>query len=168
LLLNADSDPATPVSNGLAVFKHAKNASMITMQGGPHVIWGRGLDCPDVTVFALMLDGRKPEHREEVCKQDFLDPYVPLTAVKEGDSAGLTEAMETELAQAPDLANWDGIDPFTVGCDFGGTVTASAEEASTKYTFKNCAFWPNLRISGDGIHREDEALTLQVTTTPRP
>jgi pimeloyl-ACP methyl ester carboxylesterase len=168
LVLNADSDPATPISNGIAVFKHAKNANMITMQGGPHVIWGRGLDCPDLTVFALMLDGKVPEQREETCKQDFLDSYVPLTAVKEGDSADLTEAMETELAQAPDLANWDGIAPLTVGCDFGGTVTVSAEEASSRYAFKDCAFWPNLRVSGEGTHWEDEALTLQVTTAPRP
>jgi pimeloyl-ACP methyl ester carboxylesterase len=168
LVLNADTDPATPVSNGIAVFKHAKNADMITMQGGPHVIWGRGLDCPDATVFALMLDGKTPTQREETCKQDFLDPYVPLTVVKEGDSAGLTEAMETELAQAPDLANWDGTGSFTVGCDFGGTVTVSAEEAATKYAFKSCAFWPNLRVSGEGTHWEDEELTLKVTTEPRP
>jgi len=50
------------------------NAFMVTMQGGPHVIWGRGAACPDKIVFGLMLDGRKPEKREQICKQDFPIP----------------------------------------------------------------------------------------------
>ena len=172
LVLNSDSDPATPVSNGIAVFKHAQNASMITMQGGPHVIWGRGLDCPDVTVFALMLDGEKPAQREQVCTQDFLDPYVPLTAGKGADSAGLEKAIETELEQSPELVNWDGAEPLTIGCDFGGTLTAGAGEDDTVYTFKDCALWSDLRVSGKGTSADagdgSTMLSLDVTTEPRP
>ena len=151
LILNSDSDPATPISNGYAVFDHAENASMVTMQGGPHVIWGRGLGCPDQIVFGLMLDGRKPEKREQICKQEFLDHYARLTNAQTGEAFGLARAVETEIAQSPDLINWDGVDPLTFGCDFGGTVTATAAEAGTDYAFKDCAFWPDLKVSGDGI-----------------
>jgi pimeloyl-ACP methyl ester carboxylesterase len=151
LVLNADGDPATPVTNGYAVFDHAKNATMITMQGGPHVIWGRGLGCPDEIVFGLMLDGRKPEKREQVCKQDFVDAYIPLTAGKVGDAFGLAEGIEIELLHSPDLAGWDGYDPLTFGCDFGGTLTATAAQSGIEYTFENCAWWPGLKVSGDGV-----------------
>jgi pimeloyl-ACP methyl ester carboxylesterase len=151
LVLNSDSDPATPVRNGYAVFDHAKNAYMITMQGGPHVIWGRGRDCPDKIVFGLMLDGRKPEKREQICKQDFLDAYVPLTAAKTGDAFGLAQGLEAELAQSRDIANWDGYSELTFGCDFGGTMTVDAASSGTEYIFDDCAFWRGIEVSGDGV-----------------
>lgn len=168
LVLNSDSDPATPVANGYAVFDHAKNAFMVTMLGGPHVIFGRGRDCPDRIVFGLLLDGRKPEKREQLCQQDFLDAYVPLSQSKTGDAFGLAQAIETELKQSPDLTGWDGYDPLSFGCDFGGTLTANAARSGIEYTFKDCAWWPGLKISGDGvlIDRGDGArpdgLTLDV------
>jgi len=149
LVLNSDSDPATPVSNGYAVFQHAKNAYMVTMRGGPHVIFGRGLGCPDAIVFGLMLDGRKPERPEQVCEQDFLDPYVPLTAPM--DAFALARGAEIELAQLPALVNWDRVDPIALGCDFGGSVTATAGETGTDYAFKDCAFWPDVKVNGSGV-----------------
>jgi len=151
LVLNADGDPATPVTNGYAVFDRVKNGAMVTMEGGPHVIWGRGLSCPDEIVFGLMLDGRKPEKRELVCSQDFLQPYVPIAVADTGTAFGLAMAVETELEHSPDLLNWDGIEPLTFGCDFGGTLTASEAEAGTAYVFEDCAWWPGLSLSGDGV-----------------
>jgi pimeloyl-ACP methyl ester carboxylesterase len=150
LVLNADADPATPIGNAYGVFDRAKNASMVIMQGGPHVIWGRGLACPDQIVFGLMLDGRKPEKRVQICRQDFLDAYVPLTAAKTGDAFGLAEGVEAELGQSRDLANWDGYNELTFGCDFGGTMTANAARSGTEYIFDSCAFWPGIEVSGDG------------------
>ncbi|GAB2174789.1 alpha/beta fold hydrolase [Dongia sp. agr-C8] len=151
LVLNSDSDPATPVDNGYAVFDRAKNAYMVTMQGGPHVIWGRGLACPDRIVFGLLLDGRKPEKREQLCRQDFLDAYVPLTAAQTGDAFGLAQAIEAELAQSRDLANWDAYSELTFGCDFGGTLTVNAARSGVEYSFESCAFWPGLKVSGSGV-----------------
>jgi pimeloyl-ACP methyl ester carboxylesterase len=168
VVLNSDSDPATPVSNGYAVFDHAKNAYMVTMQGGPHVIWGRGLACPDKIVFGLMLDGRKPEKREQVCKQDFLDAYAPLTAARTGDAFGLAQGVEAEIAQSRDLANWDGYNELTFGCDFGGTATVNAARSGVEYTFDACAFWPGLTVAGDGTlidagdGRRPDGLTLNL------
>ena len=46
LILNADADPITPITMSYAILDHAKNAYMVAMEGGPHVIWGRGLHLP--------------------------------------------------------------------------------------------------------------------------
>ena len=151
LVMNTDADPATPVSNGYAVFDGTKNAYMITMQGGPHVIWGRGLACPDTIVFAMMMDEVMPQQREQVCSQDLLDPYVPITRDAAADAYTLAEAIITELQQSPVLAWWDGGDPLSAGCDLGGTATASAGEAGTIYQLKNCSFWPDVKVSGEVI-----------------
>ncbi len=151
LVLSSDSDPATPVDNGYAVFDQAKNAYMVTMQGGPHVIWGRGLDCPDRIVFGLLLDGRKPEKREQLCKQDFIDRYVPLTLAGTGNAFGLAQAIEAELGQSRDLANWDAYSELAFGCDFGGTLTVNAARSGVEYSFDRCALWPGLDVSGSGV-----------------
>jgi pimeloyl-ACP methyl ester carboxylesterase len=152
LVLNSDSDPATPISNGYAVFDSVRNGYMVTMQGGPHVIWGRGNACPDRIVFGLMLDGIKPQRREQVCKQDFVEAYQPLTSADDArDPLSLGEAVETELLQSAALADWDGFDTIEVGCDFGGSVTANAAESGTEYAFKDCAWWPGVALSGDGV-----------------
>jgi hypothetical protein len=152
IVLNSDSDPATPISNGYAVFDRIPNAFMVTVQGGPHVIWGRGNACPDKIVFGLMLDGVKPEKREQICRQDFVDPYVPLTSAADaGDPLSLGEAVETELAQSPQLADWDGLDTIEIGCDFGGSLTANSAESGTEYAFKDCSWIPGVKISGDGV-----------------
>jgi pimeloyl-ACP methyl ester carboxylesterase len=151
LVLNSDADPATPIDNGYAVFDHAANATMVTMRNGPHVIWGRGLACPDKIVYALMLDGRRPEKREQLCRQDLIDPYVPLTGSEATDAFGIARGVAIEIAHSPELSGWDGGDPLSVGCDFGGTVTATAAESGTEYSFKHCAFWPGLTVDGDGV-----------------
>jgi pimeloyl-ACP methyl ester carboxylesterase len=170
VVLNSDSDPATPISNGYDVFDRIPNAFMVTMQGGPHVIWGRGNACPDRIVFGLMLDGVKPEKREQVCKQDFLDPYVPLSSAADAaDPLALGETVETELMQSPRLADWDGDDTIEIGCDFGGTVTANAAESGIEYAFKDCAWTPGIEISGDGVDIDTgdgtrpDGLTLRLT-----
>ncbi|HVZ01443.1 MAG TPA: alpha/beta hydrolase [Dongiaceae bacterium] len=152
IVLNSDTDPATPISNGYAVFDRIPNAYMVTMEGGPHVIWGRGNDCPDKIVFGLMLDGRKPEKREQVCRQDFLGAYAPLAAAADAQTPlSLGEAVETEIAQSPQLADWDGYDTIEIGCDYGGALTANAAESGTEYAFKDCGWIPGVKISGDGI-----------------
>ena len=150
LVMNTDADPATPVSNGYAVFDGTKNAYMITMQGGPHVIWGRGLACPDTIVFAMMMDDAMPQQREQVCSQDLIGPYVKLTRDAASNAYTLAEAVITELQQSV-LAWWDGGDPLSAGCDLGGTATATAGEAGTVYQLKDCSFWPNVKVSGEVI-----------------
>ena len=166
LILNADADPITPITMSYAILDNAKDAYMVAMENGPHVIWGRGLSCPDEIVFALMFDGTLPEDKEQVCSQDLVGSYTPLTltgAAAAGDAFEVARAVETEIAQSPELANWDGADPLAVGCDFGGVVEVSAAEEGTAYTFAKCAWWPGLVLDGSGTQIDEGAETVGLT-----
>ena len=157
LVMNGTGDPATPISNGYAVFDRLKNGAMITMEGGPHVIWGGGFACPDKLVFGLMLDGRRPETPEQLCQQALLDTYAGLTLTgpdAAADPFALARAIETELAQSVELSNWGGESELAVGCDFGGSVTVTATETASEYAFKECAWWQGVKLSGSGSQVE--------------
>jgi hypothetical protein len=140
------------------------------MKNGPHVIWGRGLSCPDEIVFSLMFDGTWPEAKEQVCAQDFIGTYTPLTLTEMSattDPFRLAQAVETELKQSPELGNWDGNDALAVGCDHGGSIEVSSAEEGTGYTFNKCAWWPNIVIDGSGTQIaegvENVGLTLDLS-----
>ena len=178
LVMNGTGDPATPISNGYAVFDRLKNGAMITMEGGPHVIWGGGFACPDKLVFGLMLDGRQPEAPEQLCHQSFLADYAGLTMTATDAAADpmvLARAIETELAQSPEIYNWDGETELAVGCDFGGSITVTPGETATEYAFKDCAWWQGVKLSGSGtmIEADDGAkpdgltLDLNISGTHR-
>ena len=170
LILNADADPITPITMSYAILDDAKNGYMVAMKNGPHVIWGRGLSCPDEIVFALMFDGTTPEDKEQVCSQELIGSYTALTltdAAAAGDAFQMARAVETEIAQSPELADWDGGDPLAVGCGFGGVVEVSAAEEGTAYTFTKCAWWQGLVLDGSGTQidegAEDVGLTLDLS-----
>jgi pimeloyl-ACP methyl ester carboxylesterase len=166
LILNADTDPITPITMSYSIFDHAKNAYMVMMRNGPHVIWGRGLACPDEIVFSLMFDGTRPEAQEQVCIQDFIGTYTPLTLTdmsSTGNPFQLAQAVETEIKQSPELGNWDGSDPMSVGCDFGGAIEVSASEEGTAYNFTKCAWWPNIVLDGSGTQIDEGAENVGLT-----
>lgn len=172
LVLNGDGDPITPISMALSVLDNARNAYGVFMKGGPHVIWGRGLACPDRIVEDLLYHGTLPIAREQQCEQDFVDDYVPLTlttAAEMADPVAVARAVDVELYQIIPLNAWDGGMPLTVGCDHGGSLTATSTTKGTDYTFADCRLWPDLSISGKGIEvntgedMDGVSLTLSVT-----
>lgn len=172
LVLNGDSDPITPISMAYSVLDHAQNAYGVFMKGGPHVIWGRGLACPDSIVSDLLYDGILPQAREQQCEQDFIDGYVPLTLTDPAlmmDPLAVARAVDTELYQMIALGNWDGADPMTTGCDHGGTLTATSADTGTDYLFRDCKFWPDLAVTGTGLEvamgEGDDGLTLTLTAS---
>jgi pimeloyl-ACP methyl ester carboxylesterase len=154
LVLNGTADPITPASMAYSVFDNARNAWSVTMLNGPHVIWGRGLACPDGMVYDLMIEGTLPVAREQQCKQDFLGKYTALTLTDPADTADpgkVAQGIYEELYQMVPLANWDTLAPLTVGCDHGGTLSAAYNDLGTTYTFDDCSFWPDLAITGTGV-----------------
>jgi TAP-like protein len=172
LVLNSDADPITPITMAYSVLDNAQNAYGVFMQGGPHVIWGRGLPCPDAIVQALLFEGRLPSAGEHLCQQDLVSDYTPLTLTTPADRAdpvAVARAVDTELYQIIPLNAWDTIDPLTLGCDHGGTLTATSTVDGTEYAFANCRLWPDLAISGQGVEvnagddRDGITLTLSVT-----
>ena len=119
LVLNGDHDPITPISMAYDVLDNARNAYGVFMRGGPHVIWGRGLPCPDSIVQALLYDGTLPAAREQLCEQDPVADYTPLTLTmpaQVSDPLTVARAVETELLGYGPLAGWDGKGPATYGC----------------------------------------------------
>ena len=166
LVLNGDRDPITPVSMAWSVLDNAQNAYGIFMQGGPHVIWGRGFACPDTIVQALLYDGTLPAAREQLCEQDPVATYIPLTLTdpaQQADAYTVARAVETELELHIPLSGWDGAHPTSFGCPFGGTLTAEATETGTNYAFQQCRFWPDITLDGTGEDMAAEDGTDQLT-----
>lgn len=160
LVLNGDHDPITPVSMAYSVLDNARNAYGIFMQGGPHVIWGRGLACPDLIVQALLYDGTLPEAREQRCEQDPVGDYTPLTLTSPtrlDDPFSVAHGIETELLNYIPLASWDGERTTTFGCALGGTLTAIPTDQGTDFAFTDCRFWPDLAFSGTGVELSTDA-----------
>jgi hypothetical protein len=154
------------------VLDNAKNAYGVFMKGGPHVIWGRGLACPDTVVQALLYEGTPPTATEQICEQDPIGDYTPLTLTdpaQMSDAFVVARAFDTELMNYPPLMNWDGDHPTAFGCPLGGTLTAAVTESGTDFTFDACRFWPDLALSGTGVEIKfgdpDDSLTLSLTAT---
>jgi hypothetical protein len=167
LVLNGDHDPITPVSMAYSVLDNARNAYGVFMRGGPHVIWGRGLACPDSIVQALLYDGTLPAAREQICEQEPITGYAPLsltvpTEVRDGFA--VAHALEVELLNYIPLCTWDNDHPATFGCPLGGTVTAIPADLGRDFAFADCRFWPDIRVSGTGseiaMEEADAGLTL--------
>jgi hypothetical protein len=138
-----------------SVVDSARNAWSVVMQNGPHVIWGRGLACPDGIVYDLMIDGTLPAAREQQCRQDLVDDYFRLTLTdpaQMADPVNVARSVDTELYNSIALGGWDGGDTMTVGCDYGGTVQIIASaDSETTYKLQDCRFWPDLSVTGTGI-----------------
>jgi pimeloyl-ACP methyl ester carboxylesterase len=158
LVLNGDRDPITPISMAYSVLDNARNAYGVFMKGGSHVIWGRGHACPDTIVQALLYQGTLPATNEQICEQDPVSAYTPLTLTdpaQMADAFTVARAVETELLALIPLSGWDGAHPVTFGCPFGGTVAAEATDLGTDYRFSDCRFWPDLAVAGGGTEIPD-------------
>jgi hypothetical protein len=151
-----------------SVLDNARNAYGVFMQGGPHVIWGRGLACPDTIVQALLYDGTLPVAREQLCEQDPVGDYTPLTLTDPAqlaDAFTVARAVETELLAYIPLAAWDGEGPTTFGCPQGGALTAIPTDQGTDFAFADCRFWPDLAFSGTGVELSTDSPADGITLT---
>ncbi len=172
LVLNSDTDPITPADQAYAVFDNVRNGHMVLMQGGPHVIFGWGLGCPDQIVSNLVLDGTLPDADLQLCKQEFVEDYAPLTLPEPGDSAdplAVARGVEAELLVSPELYNWNGDDDLGVSCDHGGRMIASSVQTGYVYIFADCAMWPGLVIDGSATEivtgEADDGMTVKITVS---
>jgi hypothetical protein len=153
IILNADADPITPVSMARAVFDAAANASLVVMEGGPHVIWGRGLACPDEIMVAFLIDGVAPAAQVQHCEQPFLDRYVSIGPPDPADALAFARAVAAEMGTYPELAYWDYAADLVLGCNHGGSIAATGGDEVAVFTFDGCSFWPGLPVSGSAEER---------------
>jgi pimeloyl-ACP methyl ester carboxylesterase len=170
LVLNGEADPITPPSMAYTVLDEARNAYGVFMQNGPHVIWGRGHACPDDIVYDLMIDGTLPVAKEQLCSQDFLTSYPPLTltdAAQKSDAFAVAQAVDSELGLSIPYSAWDGFSPLTFACDHGGRISVAGSDRGTGFTFTDCRFWPDVTVNGTGFQssgtdNDDRVLTLEI------
>jgi pimeloyl-ACP methyl ester carboxylesterase len=142
LVLGATADPATPVGQGRNVFDRLNNAYLITTQGGPHVIFGRGNACPDGIVTALLVEGKQPGLAETVCKGAVAGAYVPLPPANARAFKDALEAMasaENEIVYSPEYYYWDQARPMSIGCNMGGAASFELDRGATRFTLQGCA-----------------------------
>ncbi len=153
LVLGATADPITWVELGQAVYSRLDDAYLITTEGGPHVIFGRGNACPDDLVTAFLVDGEMPAERETVCEGVVTDEYVPLSPTDASAFADPLEALiafDTEFYYLPEYYYWDYETPTTVGCPFGGTLAFEITDAGEAYALAGCSFAQGFALTGTG------------------
>ena len=171
LVLGATADPATPVGNGISVYQALDDAYLVTQQGGPHVIFGRGEPCQDDLVTNFLLFGETPASRETECPGVVMDDYVPLAPRSVRLLDGLADAflaLEDELYYLPEYYYWDGAEATNVGCGRAGTLTLVPDDEVYAFTFEACALLRDLTLTGSGSQDPaTDTTTWDVTTTGR-
>ena len=153
LVLNARSDPATPYANGLAVYSRLKQGYLITKEGGPHIIFGRGDACPDRIVTDFLVNDQLPTAKETICPGEVVDPYVPLPPASANLFSDPLQALNsafTEIENLPEYWSWDGATPTTIGCPQVGSLTWRSVDKGTHITLKRCGFTAGFAMSGEG------------------
>ncbi|RPJ29378.1 MAG: alpha/beta fold hydrolase [Chloroflexi bacterium] len=173
LVLGATADPATPVNHGINVYQHLADGYLITTEGGPHVTFGYGNECPDALVTDFLVNDVVPAQRETICEGIVADDYVPLaprTARGFEDPADALSSVETEIYYLPEFFYWDGFTPTSVGCTYGGTFDFDTNGAGTRYNFEfnRCEFTSNFTMTGTGSYNlEIDRFVLNLKTTGR-
>jgi len=173
LVLGATADPATPVQNGINVYEHLADGYLITQEGGSHVIFGYGNECPDALVTDFLVNNILPAERETVCEGFVMDDYVPLAprfAVSFLGPRRALSSVETEIYYLPEFYYWDGFEPQSVGCTYSGALDFASNEIGTGYdlSLNKCSFSNNFIMTGTGSYDSTlDQFILSVKTTGR-
>ena len=171
IVLGAVADPATPIKNGIHVYQHLSDGYLITQKGGPHVIYGRGNECPDALVTDFLVNDTVPSKRKTVCKGYVADEHVQLAprhASAFNSPRKALSSMETEIYYVPEFYYWDGVTPTSTACGCKGLLGFDSNDAGTVYNFtlEHCAFTKNFTVTGTGSYDTDnDIFILDVVTS---
>jgi len=172
-VLGATADPATPISHGINVYKHLADGYLITKQGGQHVIFGYGNECPDALVTDFLVNDIVPAQRETVCEGFVADDYVPIAPRTADAFKNPLEALssaETEISYLPEYYYWDGFEQTSAGCTYGGVLgfEYNASGSRSLLTLDDCAFTRNFVMTGTGSYNVNtDRFVLEVSTSGR-
>ncbi len=166
-VLGATLDPATPWGNAERIAAAVPDQSyLIVKPGGPHVIFGRGEACPDDIVTAFLERGRLPASRRTVCPGDVADDYVPLPPLISTGYPSTKAALASadhEITNAVDYWYWDGEEPLSTGCRFGGSITYTPARHGSELRLDGCSWSAGLGLTGTGFINDDAGtLSLKV------
>jgi pimeloyl-ACP methyl ester carboxylesterase len=170
LVLNATTDPATPLSGARAVFSGLDQGRLVVERGGPHVLFGWGKPCVDDLVTAFLVRDRLPTLAETVCDGEISRPFVDLAPASaagpgsSGDLLSLLAAADDDFYYLPEYYYWDLETATTVGCPAGGTWAFGPLESGEAYSLNDCAFSEGFIMTGNGTYEYGEdQFTLNVT-----
>jgi len=169
-VMTSTTDPATPIANGMRIFSRLDDAYFFQAVGGPHVIFGWGEACPDEIVGAYLADGTLPRARVVTCDGSVSADYVPIAkpSVRDyPDALALMTAMDDQVLNTDDYLSRLDEEALTIGCDFGGTLTYTPTDVGTDLKLTECAFTPDLELSGTGTADDDAgtfALDVRIGT----
>ena len=164
-VLTATLDPATPFADAMRIYGRLSDAYMFVQTGGPHVIFGRGLSCPDDAISAYLAADILPATRVTVCDGTVADPYVaiPLRLATDYTSASqFAASVEETLLNTDDYHYRYGSDPLALGCDRGGSLTYRPGSSGTRVDLEGCAFTVGLAMTGSASLGADGSFRLSV------
>ena len=169
IIMVATTDPITPVANAMRLANRLRDVHVILQAGGPHVIFGWGLSCPDDLVAAYMVNGKALPSRVTVCSGSVVDDYVRLAPTTEAayrDGAQVMNTMVDQILNTDDYLYELGKDPIRVGCDYGGVVVYTPGDTGTGLTLDGCAFTEGLPVTGTGSINDDTGRVRLDVTIP--
>jgi pimeloyl-ACP methyl ester carboxylesterase len=160
LVLGAVADPATPVSNGQDVFSRLSDGYLVTQEGGPHIIFGRGDTCVDSLVTDFLVNDQTPPERETTCEGVVVSEFAPPAPADAKQFGSLLDAfysVDDEIYYLPEYYYWDMSTPTAVGCPFGGTLSFESTDTGDSLTLENCSFSEGFILTGSGGNKYDES-----------
>jgi pimeloyl-ACP methyl ester carboxylesterase len=171
MILSATGDPITPAEHGQRIFDRYSGVTdtyLVRTNDGPHVTFGRGRECPDDVVVALLVDDRRPPTGTS-CRGEIVAPFLELAT--EQESADPLEfrgrALDLELLAHPDFIAWDGLDTLAIGCRFGGRIEVTSEATGDDFVdtiaIDRCAVLRDDPMSGTGTYRGTDEAEFDVT-----
>ncbi|MCC7164473.1 MAG: alpha/beta fold hydrolase [Anaerolineae bacterium] len=165
-VLNAESDPITPIWMARAVFEHLDDGYLITQRGGPHVIFGRGNLCIDSPITQFLVNDTLPAQRETECGGKIMTKYIPLAPLDSSAFPSLLAAFqsaETEINYLPEYWYWDFETTVRVGCPISGWIEFQKDGGRTRLQLDGCAFSKGFAMTGTGaFHYNTDRFFLDV------
>lgn len=169
LVLGATADPATPYNQGVQVYERLADGYLVTMQGGAHIIFGRGDACVDDLVTDFLVNGTVPAERETVCEGVMYDPYMPIPLMDAKDYADPLEAMtsmDNNINYLPEYYDWDWETPTSIGCNYGGVLSFEISDEGVAFTFDGCTFSKGFTMDGTGAYVDETGdFTMEITVS---
>ncbi len=166
VVMVATTDPITPVANAIRIANRLRDAHVIIQAGGPHVIFGWGLDCPDKPVADWMVKG-KALPPVLACEGYVADDYVALAKDTEAAYTGGVDFMTslvTQVLNTDDYVYELDEKPIAMGCDYGGVLSYTPGDAGTGLRLDACELTDGVPVTGTGaIDDESGVVTLKVT-----
>jgi hypothetical protein len=148
----------------MRIYSRLADAYFLQTLGGPHVIFGWGVACPDEVIGAYLGSGTLPDARVVTCEGDVADAFLPLPEEDAGDyrdALAVTQSLDDQIFSTNDYGYRLEDEPLTMGCDAGGTLTYTPTDVGTDVSLAGCAFTPGLAFTGTGS-ADDEAGTFEL------